>query len=60
VKKEMKKNPARIVRKNQLTTSAVKRSHHKTDDLDDYFFEFEHLVERGLKFQHETETVLAP
>jgi len=47
------------VRKNQLTPSAVRKSFHKADDLGDYFFELEHFVGMGLKFQHETETVMA-
>ena len=53
------KNSDPTVRKNQLTTGAVKKSLHKADDLGYYFFELEHFVGSGLKLQHETETVIA-
>jgi len=48
-----------IVRKNQLTPSAVRKSLHKAGDLGDYLFELEHFVGMALTFQHETETVMA-
>ena len=50
------KNSDPILRKN---TTAVRKSLHKADDLGDYFFELEHFVCRGLKLQHETETVMS-
>ena len=53
------KNSNLIVGKNQLTTSAVRKSLHKADDLGNYFFELEHFLGRGLKLPHETETVMA-
>jgi hypothetical protein len=44
----------------QLTNSVLKTGLHMADDLVDYLFEVDHLMERYLKIDYEIEAVVAP